>query len=162
MGDDWFAQTIYKDFIVHVLYTEKDKPIGEHEDTHLLSLPWGLSIALFQEGLAEYVVGKNWFGREFNEVVKEVMTKNILPSIESMMEHKKWLELDDENTIYYYSFCASFTKYLIETYGKGLYKELYMKTKRENSKEDNSNIFLDIFHKTPNEMEVLWKKWVNI
>ena len=37
-----------------------------------------------------------------------------------------------------------------------------MKTKRENSKEDNSNIFLDIFHKTPNEMEVLWKKWVNI
>ena len=62
MGDDWYAQSIYAENCVHVLYTEEIKPIGEHEDTHLLSLSWGLSIPLFQEGLAEYLVGYNWYG----------------------------------------------------------------------------------------------------
>ena len=52
MVDDWYAQSILDEFRIHVLYTSDIKPIGEHDDTHLLSLPWGISIRLLQDGLA--------------------------------------------------------------------------------------------------------------
>ena len=62
MGDDspgnaiWKElneQNISKKFEIHVVYSEKCKFISEHEDMHLLSLEWGLSIYLFCEGLAQ-------------------------------------------------------------------------------------------------------------
>lgn len=56
MGDDWYAQSIYNEYRVHVLYTADDKPIGPHEDTHLLTLCYGLSMPFIQEGLADYMV----------------------------------------------------------------------------------------------------------
>lgn len=160
MGDDWFAQAIYKDFIVHVLYTEKDKPIGEHEDTHLLSLPWGHSVALFQEGLAEYMVGKNWFGEDHNKIAREGLEKNVLPSISDTLEHKKWLELPDEYVIYYYGLVGSFTKFLIETFSKEKFKELYQNTNRIKTKKENCDIFTKIYGISPEEMEEKWKKYI--
>jgi len=157
MGDDWYAQAIYDDFSVHVLYTDECKSLGEHEDTHLLSLPWGLSIAFFQEGLAEYMVGKNWFGNDFNGVLKDILDKNVLPSVDSMMEHKKWMELDDDNVIYHYSFCASFTQYLINNFGLDKFKQLYQKTNRAYTRDENSKVFYDVYKIMPKEMEGKWK-----
>lgn len=160
MGDDWYAQAIWKDFIIHVIYSEGIKPLGEHEDTHLLSLPWGLSIAFFQEGLAEYLAGRNWYGQDHDDIAGEVLKKKILPSAKSMMEHRKWLELDDKNAIFYYSFVASFTKFLIEKYGKIKFKMLYRNTSRDKAKEENCNVFLNIYKISLDEAEREWKKYI--
>lgn len=160
MGDNWYAQAIWKDFIIHAIYTEKAKPLGEHEDTHLLSLPWGLSIAFFQEGLAEYLAGCNWYGQNHDDVVKEALKKGILPSIESMMEHKKWLELDDNNVLYYYCFTASFTKFLIEKYGKDKFKTVYQSTSRDKTKEENCDAFLNVYGILQDEAEKEWENFI--
>jgi hypothetical protein len=158
MGDDWYAQAIRKDFIVHVLYTEEIKPVGEHEDTHLLSLPWGLSIAFFQEGLAEYMVGHGWHGEDHDKLAYEALKKDFLPTVESMMDHVKWKELDDDHALYYYCFVGSFTKFLIEQYGKVKFKMLYQNTDRLKTKEENNRIFQNIYDISSNEAEKEWKK----
>lgn len=161
MGDDWYAQAIWKDFIVHVLYTGEIKPVGEHEDTHLLSLPWGLSIAFFQEGLAEYLVGHGWHGENHNALTKEALRKGLLPKVSSMMEHKKWQELDDNYALYNYAFVASFTKFLIDKYGKEKIETLYKNTGRTKSKEENSAVFSSIYETSPEQMETKWKENLN-
>jgi len=161
MGDDWYAQAIWKDFIVHILYTEDIKPIGEHEDTHLLSLPWGLSIAFFQEGLAEYMVGHGWHGEDHNILAMEALKKNLLPSIESMMDHAKWKELSDDHALYYYCFVGSFTKFLIDHYGKEKFKMLYQQTNRTKTKEENISIFRNVYGISPNEVEIAWEAFIN-
>lgn len=158
MGDNWCAQAIWKDFIVHVLYTENIKPLGEHEDTHLLSLPWGLSIAFFQEGLAEYMIGHGWHGENHDQMSKEALKKGILPTVESMFDHHKWRELDDENALYYYCFVGSFTKFLIEKFGKEKFKNLYLNTSREKTKEENLSIFEDVYNLNPSEAEKRWRE----
>ena len=160
MGDDWYAQAIYKDFCVHILYTEKVKPIGEHEDTHLLSLPWGLSIGFLQEGLAEYLVGHNWHGNSHEDIVKDGFNKNILPSIISLMSHDSWMKLPDENIFYHYCLAGSFVKFLIEKYGREKFERLYRGTKRQNSQEENLNLFYIIYNKSVGEIEEDWKKYL--
>lgn len=158
MGDDWYAQSIYKDFCVHILYTEEIKPIGEHEDTHLLSLPWSLSIGLLQEGLAEYSVGHNWHGDSHENTVKEGLKKNILPPISSLMSHDAWMKLPDENILYYYCLAGSFVNFLIEKYGREKFERLYKETNRKKSLEQNKNIFQKIYDFPVEEME---KEWMN-
>lgn len=161
MGDDWYAQAIWKDFIVHVLYTKDIKPIGEHEDTHLLSLPWGLSIAFFQEGLAEYMVGHGWHGEDHDKLAYEASNKGLLPPVDSMMDHAKWKELDDDHALYYYCFVGSFTKFLIEQYGKEKFKTLYQNTNRFKTKNENSDIFQEIYGISPTEAEKAWKRYLS-
>lgn len=161
MGDDWYAQAIWKDFIVHVLYTDEIKPIGEHEDTHLLSLPWGLSIAFFQEGLAEYLVGHGWHGENHDRLAHEALGKGYLPSVDSMMDHAKWKELNDDHALYHYCFVGSFTTFLIKQYGKDKFKALYQNTNRLKSKEENSDIFEKVYGKCPSEIEKEWKKYLS-
>ncbi len=161
MGDDWYAQAILNEFRVHVLYTEEHKPIGEHEDTHLLALSLGQSIGFFCEGLAEYLVGHSWHGENHDTLAIEALKKKLLPSLNEMMEHKKWLDLDDDNIQYYYSYAASFTKFLIEKYGKDKFKILYQKTKRNNTREENNNVFIGVYDILPNIVEEEWRKNLN-
>jgi len=158
MGDDWYAQAILNDFVIHTLYTDQIKPIGEHEDAHLLSLPWGLSIAFFQEGLAEYMVGHSWHGEDHDMLAREALDSAILPTVESMMEHKKWIELNDKHAIYNYAFVASFAKFLINEYGKEKFKTLYKNTDRLKTKKENIDVFEKIYNISVKDMEREWKK----
>jgi hypothetical protein len=158
MGDDWYAQAIWKDFFVHVLYTDETKPIGEHEDTHLLSLLWGLSIAFFQEGLAEYLVGHGWHGENHDQLAHEALIKGFLPSVDSMMDHALWKKLDDDHALYYYCFVGSFAKFLIEQYGKEKFKALYQDRDRLKTKDENSNVFQKIYNISTVEAEKAWQK----
>ena len=137
---------------MHVLYTEEVKPIGPHEDTHLLSLPWGLAIHFFQEGLAEYMVGHDWFGNKFEEAVKELKEKGKLPPLETMFEFKTWLELDDEYARHYYAWAALVTQYLIDKFGKESYVAFYKKLNREHTQDQNLQIFRDVFGIEPDDL----------
>jgi len=145
MGDNWYAQSIRDEFRVHVLYTKDIKPLGEHEDTHLLSLPWGISIGFFQEGLAEFMVGHAWDGRSHVSYVKEGYAENLYPSLSSFFEHNAWLQTDDSRPLYFYSLAGAFTAFLINNYGKDKFKELYENTHREMSQKENLTVFENIY-----------------
>ncbi len=157
MGDDWYAQSIYNEFRVHVLYTEKNKPLGEHEDTHLLSLPWGQSIAFFAEGLAEYMVGHAWDGTPHLQYVREGYEKKLYPTLESFMRHDAWLETDDTYAIYFYSLAGVFTSFLISRFGKEKFEMVYTQLNRKNTKEENSTVCESVLGTSILSLETVFK-----
>ncbi len=160
MGDDWYAQAIYAENCVHILYTEEIKPIGEHEDTHLLSLSWGLSIALFQEGLAEYLVGHNWYGEDHSKCVKKGWGEGLELSPSELMDQNSWLDIPDGMALFSYCVAGSFTTFLIEKYGKEKFKKLHRKTDRDNSIQENKQIFKEVYSIEISEVEEDWKKGI--
>lgn len=146
MGDDWYAQAIYDEFRVHVLYTADDKPLGPHEDTHLLSLPWGLSIGFFQEGMAEFMVGKAWDGKSHLEYVSEGYKQGMYCPISELISHNVWMEKSiDKEVLYWYSLAGAFTSFLINKYGKDKFEQLYRETSRKKSATDNELVFSSIY-----------------
>ena len=160
MGDDWYAQAILNEFRVHVLYTKKDKPLGEHEDTHLLSLPWGLSFGLFNEGLAESMVGHAWDGTPHLAYVKEGYAKGMYPALSELMDHQGWLNSpEDGRVMYWYSLVGAFTAFLIQQFGIECFGKLYRNTRRENTKEQNSTVFQSVYGKTISEVEEVFKNF---
>lgn len=138
MGSPWFAESIYDDCAVHALYTEQDRVIGPHEDTHLLSLPLGLSIGFLQEGLAEYMVGHDWYGNPFETSAREGLAHaDFIISEELPVRHQAWIDTDDRYARQYYSVAALFTEFLLNRYGKEKYLELYRSLRREAPAEEN-------------------------
>ncbi len=161
MGDDGFAQAIFSEFRIHVVYTKDIKPIGEHEDTHLLSLSFGLSIGFFQEGLAEFMVGKDWFGGDQRRAAKDAIDKKLCLNFVEMFEHKKWYGLDfssvDSSRVIY-SVAGDFVRFLIEKFGEVNFLEFYKKSDRENSQEKNIEIFENIF----GDLGIVTKKYLEM
>ena len=142
MGDGGYAQAIFKDYIIHILYTEEHKPIGEHEDTHLLSLPFGLATGFFAEGLAEYLSwGRIVMGKTKEEWLKEGINK-ILP-IEKILTHQDWMETPNDNFMYYYSFAGSFVKKLIEQFGIDNFKLFYKSINRNMNFSEINTVFTE-------------------
>lgn len=141
MGDDWYGQSIYSEFTIHAVYNENDKVVGEHEDTHLLSLPLGLPISLFQEGLAELMVGKSMFGRNHEEVVREGIKNGLSLSLPHLMSQQGWLDTPDEHAEFYYAVAGVFVSKLLEKLGLQQFKKLYSGMSRDNSAAQNIEIF---------------------
>ena len=75
-----------------------------------------------------------------------------------MMDQESWLNIPDEMTLFSYCVVGSFVAFLIEKYGKEKFKELYLKTNRDNSAEENKQIFKDIYNLEMSEVEENWKK----
>ncbi len=150
MGNDWFAQSVYDDFAVHALYSEDHRVIGPHEDTHLLSLPLGLSIGFLQEGLAEYMVGHSWYGETFEKVVREArLNPEFIPSKDLLTAHQAWRDTKDEYAQQYYALAALFTSFLITTYGKGKYLELYRALARDVTQSENERQYVEMLGGIP-------------
>lgn len=158
MGDDWYAQAIYAEFRIHLLYTETIKPLGEHEDTHLLSLPWGLAIGFFQEGLAEYLTGQAWDGKPHLEYVREGYRKNIYQPLADFMDHKTWLKIDDSLAIYFYSLAGAFVLFLISAFDKDRFESFYCQLDRDNTKQQNSQLFQSIYGRNLEDVEIEFRK----
>ncbi len=155
MGDNGYAQAIFNEFRIHVVYTKDIKPVGEHEDTHLLSLPLGLSIGFFQEGLAEFMVGKDWLGGDQKTGAREAIEKKLftITSFVEMFDHKKWYELDfssANNSMIIYSVAGDFVKFLIDNFGGDKFLEFYKKSNRKYSQKKNIKIFEEIFDNLDN------------
>ena len=147
VGDGWYAQAIRTEFCVHAIYTKEIKPLGEHEDTRLPSLPLGISIGFFQEGLAEHLVGHAWDGRSHIEYVRNGCEKDLYPPLASFFEHDAWLRTDDSQPLYFYRLAGAFTTFLNKTFGKAKYVELYKKTDRDKNKAENQMVFESIYSK---------------
>jgi len=160
MGDDSPGNAIWeelennnpKKFEIHVVYNEKCRFIGEHEDTHLLSLPWGLSIYLFCEGLAQYMEN-TFLNRNLHLVTKELMEKGKTYSIDFLCKNNNWEHV--EPTIIYPQ-VGSFIKYLIEYYDKENFKRVYQNTSREKEITENLLEIEKIYQKNINQLEKEW------
>ncbi len=162
MGDDGSAQSIYHDFTIHVVYAKGAKPLGEHEDTHLLSLPMGLSIGFFQEGLAEYTAGnRKWQGKTQNFWLKKARDKDIVSDMTSVMTHQFWMDSPDKQAPLYYTLAKLFVKFLIDNFGIEKFKEFYKQTDRLNTKKENIEIFEKIFKKDVETAEHEFIKQIN-
>lgn len=159
MGEDWYAQSIYNEFVVHAVYNEQDKVIGEHEDTHLLTLQLGFPISFLQEGIAEAMVGKSMFGNEHNEIVKEGISRGLKIDLENLISTQQaWLDTPDEEAEFYYSVAGSFTRYLLDTIGFEKFKKLYGSNSRENTKEENIRIFEEVVGQDIKDFNTGWLK----
>ncbi len=148
MGDGWYGQSIYNEFAVHAVYNEEHKVVGEHEDTHLLSLPLGLPISVIQEGLAEYMTGESMFGHKHTAVVQEGIQRGLPFDIKNLMSQQGWLDTPDEEAEYYYSLAGSLCRYLIDVVGVEKFKKLYALLKRENSAVQNVEILESVIGMT--------------
>ncbi len=165
MGDDSPGNAIWEElelfngkiktnkFEIHVIYNNKCQFIGEHEDTHLLSLPLGLSIYLFCEGLAQFMEG-NLFGKDINVVSKELLNQKKLYSIKDLADNKNWEKVEPKII---YPQVGSFARFLISVYGWDKFKEVYKKLSRLNSFENNLKIIEKGFGKSIEELEREWK-----
>lgn len=162
MGDGWYGQSIYNEFEVHAVYNEQDKVVGEHEDTHLLSLQLGLPISFFQEGLAEAMVGKSMFGNEHDEIIKEGLKRGLKIDLKNLMSQQGWLDTPDEEAEFYYSIAGSFVNYLLIRLGLDIFKKIYTNMGRINMEEKNMKIFESITKIAFLEIENEWQKSIVI
>lgn len=140
-------------FEIHAIYNDKCQFIGEHEDVHLLSLPFGLSIYLFCEGLAQFMEG-NLFGRDTDVISKELLNQNKLYDIRDLVNNKNWEKAEPKII---YPEVGSFAKFLINAYGWDKFKEVYQKLSRLNNFEENLKIIEKRFGKSIEELEKEWK-----
>ncbi|MBP9760475.1 MAG: radical SAM protein [Candidatus Pacebacteria bacterium] len=153
MGSAWFAQSVYADFAVHALYSEEHRVIGPHEDTHLLSLPLGLSIGFIQEGLAERMVGHDWFGNLFIDTVREAFhDERFAPSPNLLTSQEAWLDTPDEFARQYYALAALFADYLMSHHDKDTYFKLYTALQRDATLTENVARYQSLIGVNPTEL----------
>jgi hypothetical protein len=164
MGDDSPGNAIWEElsiengrasskrFEIHVIYNEKCKFIGEHEDTHLLSLPWGLSIYLFCEGLAQYMEN-NFMGKDIHAIAQKLFQEKKLYPLEWLCDNNNW---KDVKPIIIYPQSGSFSKFIIEKYGKDSFKDLYRNTSRAFENTINLSKIEKIYHKKIEQLESEW------
>ncbi|KND47942.1 MAG: hypothetical protein AB201_03495 [Parcubacteria bacterium C7867-006] len=158
MGDGWYGQTIYNEYTIHAIYNSEDKVVGEHEDTHLLSLVWGLPISLFQEGLAEAMVGRSMFGNNHNEILRNGVSRGIKIDIKNLMSQQGWLDTPDDEAEFFYSLAGSLVSYILLVFGLENFRKLYSAMDRANSTEKNIELLELITGKTINAVCDEWLK----
>lgn len=156
MGDDWYAQLIYNEFRIHVLYTKDIKPIGPHEDTHLLTLPWGLSWNFLQEGMAEYMVGHAWDGMSHIEYVKEGLKKGYDMYPSHQLSKEDWYNTPDDKAIYFYSLAGAWVNFLITEFSLVSFILFYKSTTRDMTKDELRDKYKKVYGKTIEELEKLF------
>lgn len=166
MGDDSPGNVIWQEFEliadkvrtggfeIHVLYNAKKKFIGEHEDVHLLSLPLGLSIYLFNEGFAQFMEG-SLFGKDIDILSKRFLKKNKLYSLKWLLDNKNWDKVREEIV---YPQAGSFVRYLISTYGIKKFKKVYKALSRNKTFRENIRIIERTYSKPIKELEREWLK----
>lgn len=168
MGDDSPGNAIWgeleliigepktSNFEIHAIYNNKCQFIGEHEDTHFLSLPFGLSIYLFCEGLAQFMEG-NLFNRDIDIISKELLNQGKLYYIKDLIDNKNWKNVEPKII---YPEVGSFARFLINTYGWNKFKNIYQKISRLKKFEENLKIIEKRFGKSIENIEKDWKNYL--
>ncbi len=140
-GNGW----AFGDTIVEV-YNEKTKLDPYHETIHILMRPFGNPPALFNEGFAVYMSERLGAGSlrylgggesKIYERVKELKAKNELWELKELVGFIEIGSMKTRPPIAYPQ-AASFVKFLVETYGKERFLELYKTL--ENGRDNEQNI----------------------
>jgi hypothetical protein len=158
MGDDGYAQAVYEEFCIHVLYDRSHKLIGPHEDTHLLSLPWGLSWNFLQEGLAEWMVGSAWDGNSHQHHVRKGLRIGLPLKPSQQLGSEDWYKTPDAECMYYYALAGLWTTFLINNFGLETYKKLYMGTDRSMPPEIIKKKYRECYGRSVEDLEATFLK----
>jgi len=146
MGNFVYAQSVYKDYSVHIVYNKKIKPLGPHEDTHLLSLKIGLATSFFAEGLAECISNKRVFnGKKRIVYINNWLKKYKKIDISKYFTQKGWIDSPDNESSEFYTIAMSFTKYLIKKFGKNIFLKFYKKINRGMNEKQIINTMGTVF-----------------
>jgi hypothetical protein len=169
MGDDAPGNVIWEELVIdekgvipskfeiHVVYNERCKFVGEHEDTHLLSLPWGLSIYLFCEGLAQFMED-GFMGEELHIVSKRLRADNRLYPIVFLCSNHNWEKVDPAII---YPEVGSFTRFLIDKYSKERFEEVYRSTSRHHDLVGNMDRVERVYGKDISRLESEWLDYID-
>lgn len=147
MGNHVYAQSIYSDNSIHIIYNKNIQPLGPHEDTHLMSLKLGLPTSFFAEGLAEYIANRRKFnGEERSLYVKKWLKKYNKDEISNFFAQKSWLNTSDKESGEFYTISMYFVKFLIKLYGKDNFIKFYKKVKREMTSRQIEILMSQVFN----------------
>jgi len=128
---------------IYAVYNKEVQCIGYHEDAHIVSdLINKPNLSFIREGLAMYFDQK-WWDKNNEDWVFEFLGNDKYIKVAELM-YDQDIDLKCEIT---YPIAGSFTKFLINTYGKEKYLELYR------NKIINHNTFPKIYAKPLIELE---------
>jgi hypothetical protein len=150
--DDGNAFANWNDFSVHTIYNEKLKILGPHEDTHLLTLSWGISISIFREGLAEFL-HKTWHDKSHNYWSNKFFQKQ-KASLTQLINSDFFFNLDPNLS---YPVAGSLVKFLIKNYGLEKFKKVYGLVDKEKSDQENIKNIEKIYQISLEDLEKSWK-----
>jgi len=151
------GEFISQKYEIHVIYNERCKFIGEHEDTHLLSLPWGLSVYLFCEGLAQYMEN-GFMGSDLHVLTKDIKLKGNLYSLQFLCSNDNWKDVE---LVIIYPQVGSFVKWLISEYSREKFKDVYCHTSRHYSLSQNLDEIKKVYGKDILVLESEWLLYLN-
>jgi len=144
-------------FEIHVIYNESCKFIGEHEDTHLLSLPWGLSVYLFCEGLAQFMED-GFIGNDLHNLARDIKLRDSLYPLVFLCSNDNWKDVD---SVIIYPQVGSFVKWLISEYSREKFKDVYCHTSRHYSLSQNLDEIKKVYGKDILVLEAEWLLYLN-
>lgn len=153
-GNSGNAHTQWNDFSVHTIYSKNLKILGPHEDTHLITLKWGISIGLLREGLAEYL--HPLWHKETHKFWMKKFTQQKKFDLEKLFDNDYFYSLNPNIS---YPIAGSFVKYLIKKYGLIKFKKTYSKLSKENHNQENIILFEKIYKKSIKEILTDWIKY---
>lgn len=159
MGDDWYALAILNEWCVHVLYTKEDKPLGPHEDTHLLSLQFGQANPFLAEGLADYMVGHAWDGNPHLTYLQKGRELALDMDPAHYLTSADWFATPDKQAIIFYSLAAVWTGYLIDRYGLESYLSFYKQVKRSQSSDEVRLLYTTVFGASLEELSAEFEQY---
>lgn len=137
---------------IYAVYNEAVKCVGPHEDAHILSYRVNKPGSVFvREGLAMYF-DEFWWGKPNQQWVKEFMADGSYVSPGCLLRDEAFYALSDALT---YPIAGSFTAFLIKTFGKDKYLQLY---KYQGS--DFAGEMAKTYHCLPEGLEPEFKKYI--
>ena len=140
---------------IYTILSRKEQTAG-HELTHLLSyyMKEGVracSPRVLSEGLATYL---NQTGRDYRQIAKRIIEKGNKITLDKLLDYRGEF-YKGENQLISYPVAASFTQFLIETYGLDKFKEVWG---CDNDKA--AEILEKAYGKDAKDLEREWLDWV--
>ena len=157
MGGAGFAQSVFRDNSVHIVFNQHAKPLGCHEDMHLISLTLGNPTSLFSEGLAEFLMNKeNFVGTKRQKYLQQWLHKYGASAIQNYFTQDGWMNYPDGDDGMFYTIAQKWTVFLIESFDKKNYFKLYGKIKRRMNQQQ---IIFQIEKVTQKKFIDVLRKW---
>lgn len=137
---------------IYAVYNDKIKCIGFHEDAHIISYTINKpDCPAIREGLAMYF-DRKWWGIENIDWCGYFIESKQYISAAELLKKELFYKTNDAVS---YPIMGAFTDYLISTYGKATYRELYKKQNIIGAMEE-------IYGKSPTELDKEFVKYVRL
>lgn len=137
---------------IYAVYNEQVKCIGFHEDAHLISYCLNRpDCPAIREGLAMYF-DRKWWGIQNLDWCGYFLETHRYISVAELLQKEVFFATDCSIS---YPIMGAFTDYLIATYGRAAYKEIYQR-------QDIASAMPKAYSKTPQELDSEFTAFVKL